>query len=146
MPSAAAASAAALLLLPLLAAAGEVAVCPRPPAAAAVLRQRHAPASCSAADAPGPRRRHAAVVEVSLAFPSDSTITLPEIGFAFPLLALLGCRLERGNFNAALLLSTFVTSAFEGANRVLALDLGCAQDEFETCCRFTSCPVGDYVW
>ncbi|RLN05272.1 hypothetical protein C2845_PM13G12150 [Panicum miliaceum] len=63
MPSAAAASAAALLLLPLLAAAGEGAVCPRLPAASAVLRQRHAPASCSAADAPGPRRRHAAVVE-----------------------------------------------------------------------------------
>ncbi|CAO2175489.1 unnamed protein product [Urochloa humidicola] len=60
-PSSAAASAAALLLLPLLAAAGEGAVCPRPPAAAAVLRP--APASCTAADAPGPRRHHAGVVE-----------------------------------------------------------------------------------
>ncbi|CAL4998602.1 unnamed protein product [Urochloa decumbens] len=59
--AAAAASAAALLLLPLLAAAGEGAVCPRPPAAAAVLR--HAPDSCMAADAPGPRRHHAGVVE-----------------------------------------------------------------------------------
>ncbi|KAG2583802.1 5'-adenylylsulfate reductase-like 4 [Panicum virgatum] len=61
MPSAAATSAAALLFLPLLAAAGEGAVCPRPPAAETVLRR--APVACAAADAPGPRRRHAAVVE-----------------------------------------------------------------------------------
>ena len=108
MPSAAATSAAALLFLPLLAAAGEGAVCPRPPAAETVLR--HAPVACAAADAPGPRRRHAAVVEVSSAFSFGSAMTLPEIGFAFPLLALLGCRLERGNFSAALLLSAFVTS------------------------------------
>jgi hypothetical protein len=88
MSSASAASAAALLLLPLLAAAGEgAAVCPRPPAAAAVLR--HAAASCAAADAPGPRRRHAGVVEVSSALSFNYAI-LVEIGF--PLLTLLlGC-------------------------------------------------------
>jgi len=129
MPSAAAAaSAAALLFLPLLAAAGEGAVCPRPPAAAAVLR--HAPASCSAADAPGPRRRQGAVVEVSLAFSFRHNAARNWL--CLPVACAAGLPFGAREFYCHFASIRLCNFAFEGANCMLAPDLGFAQGEFVT--------------